>query len=96
MSSLLTSFPPSFIAEECVPILDIILTLETNVAGILINFGKCLLIAQPQEHQIKEVWKAIWPLIKKIFSRDDYLSCCQVWAEFMIKHFDVSRLISIE
>jgi len=89
MSSLLTAFPPSFIAEECPRILEIILTLETNLPGIIRNLGMCLLIAEPQKDHIKEIWRSIWPQIKKIFSREDYLGCCQIWVEFMIKHFDV-------
>jgi hypothetical protein len=90
MVSVLSSFPPSFIAEECLGILETILTLECNLGAIIKSLGMCLIVSEPQQNHIKEIWRVIWPQIRRLYSREEYLSCCQVWVEFMIKHFQAS------
>jgi len=89
LSSVLATFPPSFIGEECLNILEVILTLETNMGEILRNLGLCLIIVEPQHGSAKDIWYKVWPQIKKIPNRDSYLSCCVVWVEFVVKNFGV-------
>jgi len=91
MVSVLSSFLPSFIAEESLNILEMILTLEMNLGMTIKSFGMCLIVCEPQHDHIKEIWQVIWPQIRKVYNRDAYLSCCQVWVEFMIKHFGVRK-----
>lgn len=91
MSSVLSTFPPSFISEECVSILDMTLCLESNLSRILRNLGLCLIVTDSHQDQVKEIWERVWPEIKKIHNREEYFSVCQVWVEFLIKHFGVSR-----
>lgn len=93
LSSVLATFPPSFIGEECLNILEMILTLETNLGEILKNLGLCLIIVEPQHSQAREIWSKVWPQIKKIQNRDTYLSCCEVWVEFVVKNFGVSIIL---
>ncbi len=88
-SSVLNTFPPSFIGDECVNIIEMCISLETNVSEILKNLGLCLSLVEMQTSQAKDVWVKVWPEIKKIPNREAYLNCCQVWIEFVVKFFGV-------
>lgn len=88
-SSVLNTFPPSFIGDECVNIIEMCISLETNVSEILKNLGLCLSLVEMQTSQAKDVWLKVWPEIKKISNREAYLNCCQVWIEFVVKFFGV-------
>ncbi|ODM88588.1 hypothetical protein Ocin01_18094, partial [Orchesella cincta] len=86
-SSVLNTFPPSFIGDECLNVIEMCMTLETNISEILRNLGHCLILVEMQPSQAREVWIKVWPQIKKIPVRNAYLSCCQVWVEFVVKSF---------
>jgi len=89
MSSVLNTFPPGYIGDDCVNILDMILTLETNIGDILQSLGHCLILVEPQRYQAKDIWARVWPQIRTLQNTHMYLSCCQVWVEFMVKYFSV-------
>lgn len=88
-SSVLNTFPPSFIGDECLNIVEMCISLETGVSEILKNLGLCLTLVEMQSNQAREVWVKVWPEIRKIANREAYLNCCQVWIEFVVKFFGV-------
>ncbi|CAG7719449.1 unnamed protein product [Allacma fusca] len=95
ISSVLSTFPPTFIGEECLHILEMILTLENNLGAILRNLGLCLILIDPAHQQAKEIWNLVWPSVRSVQDRNQYLSCCQVWVEFAVKHFGSDTISSV-
>lgn len=72
--------------------IEMCMSLEANIAEILRSLGLCLTLVEMQLGQAREVWGRVWPQIKKIQNREAYLNCCQVWVEFLVKFFGVSKI----
>lgn len=87
--------PAEFISYHITEILSLVQSVKDSTAHqhhILIALGKKMVsCCPPKEHRLTAL-NQIWKMVKKCASLEDYLSCAEVYVEFVLANFGSQEL----
>ncbi len=113
LNSLLTCFPPEFIASRSLEFLELVKKVNKDVMKdngnttictsvypkhILIrNLGLSLVSSdnlwlEMEEKEKLVILNEVWKIMNKFKSTAEYMSCVEVWIEFVVKHFQLREI----
>ncbi|XP_064636614.1 VPS35 endosomal protein-sorting factor-like [Lineus longissimus] len=90
LNSIMSAFKPEYIAERATQFTAQIKECEeTGFPKHLLHrtLGLCLVMADPPEDQRLAVLNEVWKVIMKLKNPSDYITCAEVWIEYVVKHF---------
>ncbi|CAH1794199.1 unnamed protein product [Owenia fusiformis] len=59
------------------------------------SLGTCLVMADPPEEHRLQILNDVWKVVMKLSNPSDYMSCTEVWIEFVVKHFSKKEFNTI-
>ncbi|KAK7112793.1 hypothetical protein V1264_012185 [Littorina saxatilis] len=100
LNSIMSAFHPQFIANRATFFTEMIRECEdTGFPKHLLqqSLGRCLVVAETPEDQKLAVLSEVWKSVIKLKNPADYISCAEVWIEFVVKHFgkrEVNKILA--
>ncbi|XP_076459289.1 VPS35 endosomal protein-sorting factor-like [Babylonia areolata] len=100
LNSIMSAFHPQFIATRATFFTEMIRECEdTGFPKHVLqqSLGRCLVLADPPEDQKLAVLNEVWKSVMKLKNPADYISCAEVWIEFVVKHFgkrEVNKILA--
>ncbi|XP_042908545.1 VPS35 endosomal protein-sorting factor-like isoform X2 [Parasteatoda tepidariorum] len=90
LNSVMAAFKPEFIAKRATELVEIMK--ECDDSGfpkhlLFRTLGLCLISADPPENEKLQLLNDIWKIVTKLKNPADYMSCAEVWIEYIVKHF---------
>uniref|UniRef100_A0A1X7VFK8 VPS35 endosomal protein-sorting factor-like n=1 Tax=Amphimedon queenslandica TaxID=400682 RepID=A0A1X7VFK8_AMPQE len=89
-NALISSFDPRFISKRALEFADLIKDSEETVVSkyeLYVSLGNCVVIVDPPEKQRMPLLNNVWKPVMKLEDPSQYISCAQVWIEYVAKHF---------
>ncbi|XP_064600257.1 VPS35 endosomal protein-sorting factor-like [Liolophura sinensis] len=90
LNSIMSAFQPEYIANRALQFTELIKECEeTGFPKHLLyrTLGLCLVMADPPSDQRLGVLNDVWKVVMKLKQPADYISCAEVWIEYVVKHF---------
>ncbi|KAK3713118.1 hypothetical protein RRG08_036730 [Elysia crispata] len=98
INSIMSAFQPQYIAQRAITFTEMIRECEDTGLPkhtLYRTFGLCLVVAQTPEDQQLSVLNEVWKVVVKLKNPADYISCAEVWIEYVVKHFGKRELSTI-
>ncbi|XP_029646027.1 VPS35 endosomal protein sorting factor-like [Octopus sinensis] len=90
LNSIISAFQPSYIANRASQFVEMIKNCEESGFPkhmLYRTLGACLILADPPANQRLSILNDVWKSIMKLKHPRDYISCAEVWIEYVAKHF---------
>ncbi|XP_005101203.1 VPS35 endosomal protein sorting factor-like [Aplysia californica] len=90
INSIMSAFKPQYIANRALFFTELIKSCEdTGLPKHMLyrTLGLCLVVAETPEDQQLSVLNEVWKAVVKLKNPTEYISCAEVWIEFVVKHF---------
>lgn len=94
LNSIMTSFRQEFIANRAIHFVSILSQSTTDgitKSQLFRSLGHCLSFYPPSDDQMSEVWLNVSNIFSTFTDPAEYITCVEMWAAFVAKHFDVRR-----
>ena len=95
LNSILSSFPPEYIVKRAVLFSAMIKEVEDGLfhkPTLYKTFGFCLTMSSEGPGEKRVILNEVWRSLTKFKSGGDYISCVEVWIEFVAKHFTAREI----
>ena len=90
LNSILSSFPPDYIVKRAVLFSAMIKEVDDALfhkPTLYKTFGLCLTMSSEGPSEKRLILNEVWKSLTKLKNVGDYISCVEVWIEFVAKHF---------
>ncbi|KAB0804643.1 hypothetical protein PPYR_01613 [Photinus pyralis] len=90
LNTIMSAFKPMHIASRALQFLDLISenTSEDFPTYILLRtLGLCVCVCPPPREHRRQVINRVWQSISDLNNSEHYISCVEVWIEFVVQHF---------
>nr|KAG5704115.1 hypothetical protein BaRGS_009645 [Batillaria attramentaria] len=100
LNSIMSAFQPQFIASRATLFTEMIRECEDQGFPkhlLQQSLGRCLVVAETPEDQKLSVLNEVWKSVVKLKNPGDYITCAEVWIEFVVKHFgkrEVNKILA--
>ncbi|GFO28653.1 upf0505 protein c16orf62-like protein [Plakobranchus ocellatus] len=98
INSIMSAFQPQYIAQRAITFTEMIRECEDTGLPkhtLYRTFGLCLVVANTPEDQKLSVLNEVWKVVVKLKNPADYISCAEVWIEYVVKNFGKRELSTI-
>ncbi|CAG5133662.1 unnamed protein product [Candidula unifasciata] len=98
INSIMSAFQPQYIASRALVFTELIRDCEdTGLPKYILHrtLGLCLVIADTPADQQLPVLNEVWKAVVKLKNPSEYISCAEVWIEFVVKHFGKKEINTI-
>ncbi|XP_013393417.1 UPF0505 protein C16orf62 homolog [Lingula anatina] len=98
LNSIMSAFKPEYIAFRAVQFTEQIRECEETGFPkhmLYCSLGGCLVLASPPEDQRLAVLNEVWKVVMKLKNPLDYITCAEVWIEYVAKHFSKREVNTI-
>ncbi|BFZ02646.1 hypothetical protein BsWGS_05685 [Bradybaena similaris] len=98
INSIMSAFQPQYIASRALVFTELIRDCEdTGLPKYILHrtLGLCLVIADTPADQQLPVMNEVWKAVGKLKNPAEYISCAEVWIEFVVRHFGKKEINTI-
>lgn len=88
--AILNSFKPEFISSRALEFANMIKESEETASPkyrLFVSLGNCVVQSEPSPNDQLALLNTVWKEVMKLTSSSEYISCAQIWIEFVAMHF---------
>lgn len=98
INSIMSAFKPEYVSYRAKQFTAMIRECEdTGFPKHVLykSLGVCLVLADPPEEDKLQLLNDVWKVVIKLKNTSDYISCAEIWIEYVVKNFSKRELNTI-